>query len=811
VTALGDGGRLGPYEVVGRLGAGGMGEVYLARDTRLGREVALKVLPPETLHDPDRRARFEREARAVAALNHPSIVTLYEIEEIEGQRVIVMEHVTGHPLTKALEPRGLPLARVLEIAVPIADALSAAHERGVVHRDLKPANVMLSDEGRVKVLDFGLAKRVVTVAGADSEARTDTQTAAGLVVGTIPYMAPEQLRGERVDGRADIFSLGVMLYEMAAGGRPFRGDTSADLLSAILREDPAPLEGVRPDLPARFVRLVARCLEKDPRRRIQSAVDLRHELQDLAEELRTGTGRPPGPAAVPAPPPTGGRRWPWAAAALVALAAVAVWQLPRLRPLLPGAGGPPAIRSIAVLPFDNLTHDASQEYFVDGLHDALITELAKLGTFGVTSRNSVMRLKGQALEMKAVARELGVDALLEGSVLRTGSRVRITAQLIRGTTDEHVWAESYDRDLQDVLALLTDVSHAVAGQVQARLDRVAPPGAAQQPAVTPRVRPDAYEAYLRGRQMVLGSPSPRSFLAAMEHLRQAVALDPGLAPAWGQLAMCAAGQAFFRIGSVSDNLALARDAAGKALAIDPGEGTAYGARGFVELYFDWDFGEARADVERGVALNPHDPMARHAYADYLMVTGRLEESLEQVRIGRDADPSSPMAQLVVLFHTTAARRPDALRREAQLTLDRFPQLTGAAHAALGDLQWHEGRYEEALAEYRLGMGPEGFPVFEAAFRSAGPRAALLARAERLLKRGQGAGQAPDWLAIAGLYAEAGEADRAFDLLDRAYSARSPQLLHLVAAPAFDGIRGDPRYDGLLRRIGVPMAAGPAAR
>jgi TolB-like protein len=495
----------------------------------------------------------------------------------------------------------------------------------------------------------------------------------------------------------------------------------------------------------------------------------------------------------------------------VALAAVAVWQVPSLRSLVTGAASPPSIHSIAVLPFDNLAHDASQDYFVDGLHDALITELAKLGTFGVTSRNSVMRYKGKVLAMKDVARELGVDALLEGSVLRSGNRVRITAQLIRGTTDEHLWAESFDRDLGDVLALLTDVSHAVAGRLQSRIAGVTWPAAAPQPLVTPHVRPEAYEAYLRGREVMNSASVIQRLPEAMEHFKQAVALDPGLARAWGMLGACAGAQAFFGIGSVADNVALARHAARKALAIDPREGSAYGTLGVVELYFDWDFDRARADVERAVALSPHDLLARHAYADYLMVTGRLEESLQQVRLGRDANPAQPLAQLVVLFHAAATRRPEAVRSEARATLERFPQLATAAHFTLGGLLWREGKHEEALAEYKAAMDVDSFRVFEEAFRRAGPRGALLASAERLSRRAQEAGRPPDWQAIAGCYAEAGEADRAFALLDQAYEARVPQLLHLVADPAFDAVRDDPRYDALLRRIGIPMVGGATTR
>jgi TolB-like protein/tetratricopeptide (TPR) repeat protein len=808
-VSLPEGGRLGPYEILGPLGAGGMGEVYLARDTRLGREVALKVLPSETAEDAELLSRFEREARAVAALNHPNVVTLHAIEEIEGRRVIVMERVTGRPLSAALEPRGLALLRVLDIAVPIADALAAAHERGVVHRDLKPANVMLSDEGRVKVLDFGLAKRVGPASGIGTEASTETHTADSAIVGTIPYMAPEQLRGQRVDARADIFSFGVMLYEMVSGGRPFRGDSRVDLMSSILREEPPPLESVRPDLPPPFVRLVARCLEKEPRQRIQSAMDLRHQLQDLADELRRGELSPrPAASGPPSPPPSprgGRRRWRWGlvAAGLVAVAALAVWwraRLPR-----PSPEGRPQIHSVAVLPFENLMHDPSQDYFVDGLHDAVITELAKTGDLAVTSRNSVMRYKGRPVKMKDVARELGVDALVEGSVLRSGERVRITAQLIRGATDEHLWAESYDGDLGDVLTLLTDVSRGIAGEIHATLaaSTAAP---FPQPAVTPRVRPEAFEAYLRGREVMNDWSSPRVLVEALGHFERAVTLDPGLAPAWGGVATCAVVQAFFGV-DVADNVARARDAARKALAIDPREGTGYSALGLVELYFDWDFEAARADLERAVALSPHDGLTRHSYADYLMVTGRPQESLEQTRLGRDANPSSPLLQLVVLFHATAAGRPEDVRREARLTLERFPKMAGMVHSFLGNLLWREGSYEKALGEYRQGMNPEAFRAFEEAYRRGGPAAARLALAKREREEAVKAARTVSHVDLAGLYAEAGQADAAFAQLDEAFERREPQLLHVVAAPAFDSLRGDPRYAALLRRIGIPAARG----
>ena len=377
--------ELGAYEIRGQLGAGGMGEVYLARDTRLGRDVAVKILPPDLSSDAERLARFEQEARTVAALNHPGIVTLHAVEEAGGLRFLVMERVSGRTLGAVIGHDGLPIGRILELAVPMADALAAAHDKGIVHRDLKPNNVMVTDEGHVKILDFGLAKAgAVRSPDGGDVATTLARTMPGQIVGTIPYMAPEQCRGERVDTRADLFAFGAILYEMASGIRAFRGDSSADVISAVLKDDPAPLEALKPALPARFTRIVKRCLEKDPRRRVQSAIDLRHELQDLADELR------PAPAPLVAgalraaecrpSAPRRSNRWLWAAVAVavVGLAVLGTFEITRWRGGARATGGTQPIKSLAVLPFENLTHDASQDYFVDGMHDALITELVRL-------------------------------------------------------------------------------------------------------------------------------------------------------------------------------------------------------------------------------------------------------------------------------------------------------------------------------------------------------------------------------------------------------------------------------------------------
>ncbi len=490
--------KLGAYEIRGQLGAGGMGEVYLARDTRLGRDVAVKILPSDLSSDVERLARFEQEARTVAALNHPGIVTLHAVEEDAGVRFLVMERVSGRTLAAAIGHDGLPIGRILELAVPMADALAAAHDKGIVHRDLKPNNVMVTDEGYVKILDFGLAKAgAFTSPEGGDVATTLARTMPGQVMGTIPYMAPEQCRGERVDTRADLFAFGAILYEMASGTRAFRGDSSADVMSAVLKDNPTPLEALRPALPARFTRLVKRCLEKDPRRRAQSAIDLRAELQDLADELR--------PAAAPLPvagvsgprraAPAGGRRpasrWLWAAVAVavVGLVVFGTLEVKRWQEGARTAGGAQPIKSLAVLPFENRMRDPSQDYFVDGMHDQLITELVRLNAGEVKSRNAVMRFKGKGLSTKDIAHELGVDAVIEGSVLRSGQSVRINASLALAASDQNVWAKTYDGDLQDVLRLISNVSSAIATEIRARVGTAATPaGVSPDEPTAPRVQ-----------------------------------------------------------------------------------------------------------------------------------------------------------------------------------------------------------------------------------------------------------------------------------------------------------------------------------
>ncbi len=481
------GSRLGHFEIVSLLGSGGMGEVYRARDTRLGRDVAVKVLRPDLVQDEERLKRFEREARAASGLNHPNIVQIYDIGEHEGSRFIAMECVDGQSLRKLFENGPLPTKKLIKIATQTAEGLAKAHAAGIVHRDLKPENIMVTDDGYVKIIDFGLAKLRPGGSELDSERSTldQIETYDGVVLGTVGYMSPEQVKGQAADFRSDQFSLGVVLYEAATGRRPFSAGSVAETFSAVLKEEPAPITESSARVPATLARVIERCLAKAPEERYDSTRDLVIQLEDLGADARARGGRAKGRLA--------------AGAASIGLLAVLLTVFYWLgNPREPGGTGLPRVESVAVLPLDNLSGDPEQEYFVAGMHEALITVLSKIGALKVISRTSVMRFQETNKSLPEIARELGVEAVIEGSVLRAGDRVRITAQLVHGATDEHLWAESYERDLEDVLTLQREVARAIAEEIQVTLTPEEKVRLAEAPPVfswgLPRARPQAGQA-----------------------------------------------------------------------------------------------------------------------------------------------------------------------------------------------------------------------------------------------------------------------------------------------------------------------------
>lgn len=566
-------GVLAHYRLTEKLGEGGMGIVWKALDTRLDREVAIKFLHSSVLHDPDRLSRFELEAKAVAALNHPNIVTIFSVEESDGTRFFTMELVRGKTLSELIPQGGLPVDRVLEIGVALADALGAAHEAGITHRDFKPSNIMVGDDGRVKILDFGLARyRKAAPPSVTSDLPTRTVSQAGSISGTVPYMSPEQLRGRALDPRTDIFSFGVVLYEMATGRRPFGGETPADLVASILKDTPRPLTEINPEYPLHLGRIVKHCLEKDPGRRLQSAIDLRNELASLTDE-----------GALEEPPP-----------------------------------GP----SIAVLPFVDMSREKDQEYFCEGIAEEIINALTKIPGLQVASRTSSFQLKASSLGSRDLGRKLRVRNLLEGSVRKSGDKLRITVEMTDVEQGFHLWSERFDRQLEDIFAIQDEIATNVAHNLECTLG----PGGhrAIQQAQTRDV--EAYDFYLRGRGYYY-QYRRKSMEYALQMFSRAIEIDPNYALAYAGIADCSCYLFLYDVRS-EENRERVESASRRALELDPDLAQAHASRGMA-LSLRGHHREAEQAFEKAINLDPHLFEAHYFYARDAFTQGKFDLAIQQ--------------------------------------------------------------------------------------------------------------------------------------------------------------------------------------
>lgn len=777
-----------------------MGEVYQATDTKLEREVAIKILPATMASNPEHLRRFQREARAVAALNHPNIVTIHSVEEDEGVHFITMECVAGKPLDELIPRQGLAAEKLLGFGVQLAEALSIAHAAGVTHRDLKPANVMVTAEGTVKVLDFGLAKLQPAEEATEQLTKlpTLTMTRAGVVMGTAPYMSPEQIEAAAIDHRTDIFSLGILLYEMATGSRPFQGASSAAIVSSILRDTPTRVTEIRSGLPEQLGVIIERCLEKKPENRLQLAQDLQRELEAVQQAVDSGQGVVSRllTAALALPR----SRWIALVATLIILALLVglwIWQAR----LPPSEATPPKISSLAVLPLLNLSGDPEQDYFVDGMTAALINNLARVSALKVISRTSVMRYKGSEKSLPEIAQELGVDAVVEGSVFRSMERLRISAQLIRASTDEHLWANDYEGDLRDVLALQAGVARAIAQEVEAQLT----PAEADRLSSTRSVDPAAYEAYLRGRHM-WGKGGFSDLQGALEQFRQAIDFDPSYAAAYAGLA-----EVYLELGSTgmlppAEAKVRVRAAARQALEIDPDLAAAYISLAWLTAFWDWEWAESEKLFTRALELNPNDARGYRNYSEYLRCLGRHDEAVRAATRGAELDPFSEVIHQAIGGALYLARRYD----EAIAALEETVELPGdspVTHIFLGLALLQTGEDERGVEELRqvaerFGEAPELLLPLAAGYAAADRRT----EARDLLKEvetQEGVSAAP----IALVYTQLGESEPALQWLERAYENREWFMACLGVWPQLDPLRSDPRFQDLLLRMNFPEQAG----
>jgi eukaryotic-like serine/threonine-protein kinase len=787
------------YRILLKLGSGGMGVVYEAEDIRLGRRVALKLLPENLARDHIALQRFEREARAASSLNHPNICTIYEVEEHDHQQVIVMELLEGKSLKERIREGSISTDELLDFAIQTSDALEAAHAKGIIHRDMKPGNIFVLGSGRVKILDFGLAK--VRPHVAEDQSEEESLTLEGVIPGTTSYMSPEQVRGEEIDARSDLFSLGVVLYEMATGKRPFVGKNRVVLMNAILNAQPSAPSEVNPSLPSGLDKVIAVALEKDRERRYQNATDIRFDLRRLKEQKEKG------PTAVASavqvsldvrsvPDVAARHKKLWlggllAMALLLFLAlAAAEWNRRHF-----GRAPSALIRSIAVLPLENLTGDPGQQYFSDGMTDALITNLAQIGSLQVISRTSSMHYRGSGKTLPEIARELGVDEVVEGSVVRSGNRVRINAQLIQAPTDRHLWARSYERDIQDVLALQSELARTIASEVQIQLT---PKEQARLETSRP-VNPDAYEAYLKGR-FFWNKRNKEAINRSIEYFNDAIRLDPGYAAAYAGLAEAYNSTGCGRAAglAMAEAAPKAKAAALKAVELDDSSAEAHAALGQVRECFEADRSGAENEYKRAIALNPNYATAHHWYA-HLLLGWRDQEGLDQVQQALRLDPVSPNVNGMLGDYLIETRQLEKAIEQFRKTVELDPEQYNS-RPRLGFAYAVVHRYAEAEEEFKKAeeISP-GSVTSQAALAYIYGLEGKKTQAEEMLAKTKPlalkAGH--PWL-VCLVYVGLNQKDEAMHWLEKAYE--QGDFYFNLKDPLLDPLRSDPGFQDLERRV-----------
>jgi serine/threonine protein kinase/tetratricopeptide (TPR) repeat protein len=783
-----------------------MGEVYRARDTRLDRTVAIKVLPQHLADNPDARQRFEREAKVLAALSHPNILTIFDVGSENGVFFVVMELLPGETLRSRIVERPSRWPQAVQMGIEIAEGLSAAHSRGIVHRDLKPANIFLTQDEHIKILDFGLARWHHDIDTAETDVKTNAgpATATGMVMGTAPYMSPEQLKGLHVDGRSDIFSFGCVLQEMITGQSPFSRSTRAEVISAILKEDPPSLLGFDATIPAELDQTIKRCLSKEPNQRFQSAGDLAFHLRQILSTVSLSRA-PLHSAAREVRPSAKGVKAAAAALALLLLSAFGVYWIGIRKTVV----ARPGFKSVAVLPLQNLSADPGQEYFADGMTEAVIADLAKIKAMRIISRTSVMPYKNSRKSLREIAKELGADAVIEGSVMRSANRVRITVELIDSSSDRHLWAESYERDLQNIFGLQGEVAQAIAQQV-----RVVITPQEQARLVTKRpVDPEAYELYLKGRH-IMTRGGLEDVSKAIEYFEAGLAKDPNNALIYTGLADAYIHKMSDVHEKPMEATAKARAAAMKALELDESLAEAHTSLASIKLFYDWDWSGAEIELKRAMELNPGYSLTYRVYGGYLTIIGRHQEALPYFEKARKLDPLYERNYFAEGYTDFMAHKYDEAIEQYRKGFEMEPDPMAYFGLVLSLAQ--KGDYATAISEAEKSTKLNDSPLLLTSLASAYAQAGRRADANRILRQleeiSKQQGPAPAWHGIlsgyvcpyevAGVHAQLGDKDQAFKWLGKAYRSRSC-MYWLRQDPRFDSIRSDPRFQDLIAKMKFP--------